>query len=119
MSIADLFQKDRRFGTFQISRKVLETNPDEVMQVFPQCIILRAELDWGADAMVYTAWSPLFTEVDPSMKVPMYQLRITDVTDSFGMRKVGSVRLVRRDYANEVAVAVKRSPILTWEKLQI
>lgn len=120
MSIADVFQQDRRFGTFLISRKVLESNPEEVMQVFPKCVVLRAELDWANDAIVYTAWSPLFNPVEPNMTPPVYQIRITDTMDAFGKRKVGSVRLVLLGgYGREAAVAVKRSPILTWEKLEI
>ena len=71
--------KNRRLGTFKISRYMIENNPKIVKRVMSECIIVRAELSYVMDAIEYTAISDWFDEVQEG-HIPM-EYRITFVKD--------------------------------------
>jgi hypothetical protein len=62
--------KNRRFGTFTISRKMIETHPEIVKRIMGECIIVRAEMSYVRDAFEYTAISDWFDEVSEAA-IPM------------------------------------------------
>jgi len=64
----------RRLGTFRIARKVIEDNPDAVLEVMRQLIVVRCEMMWDSDALCYVAISESFDVVPHGQIAPAYDV---------------------------------------------
>lgn len=66
----------RRLGRFQITRHLMETEPEMVMQLMGNMIVLEARMCMGGyfDSVEYQAASPLFDPIEPGYIIPTYTL---------------------------------------------
>lgn len=52
---------DRRLGQFNIDRKLINDNPELVLNIMSRCIIVECEFNVQRDAFRYSAISDLFS----------------------------------------------------------
>ena len=82
--------KDRHIGKFMISLDLINDKPGMIRRIFRSMIVLKADLNWLANAIEYTAVSrKYFREVAPGCDAPKYYFRIgqdgkIEVTDKIG-----------------------------------
>lgn len=69
-----LKQFSRRVGRFFISAELIDENPNEMMQLFSQTVILRCEYRYDMQAFEFSARSELFEMNEPALSVPLYTL---------------------------------------------
>jgi hypothetical protein len=66
----------RQTGTFSISARLIDSDPSAVRTALRDCIIVRAEMLWGADVISYVAIHPEFDAVDDGAIPPHYHCRL-------------------------------------------
>ena len=64
--------KEERFGKFFIGRNLIEFEPDQVMRLMRNFLIVRAEMHLASMNVEYEAYSPLFDQVPIGEKRPTY-----------------------------------------------
>ena len=69
-------QLSRRRGRFAIPRCMLENSPAEVINVLGYMVVVRAEMLLEHDAVLYSAWSPLFDVIKPGDVIPHYNIEV-------------------------------------------
>lgn len=72
--------KDRRFGMFSLSTKILESNLGVRMalDVMSKCIVFRAEHLFVQDEIEYQAYCDLFDVVEHGEIIPKYTFIFSD-----------------------------------------
>lgn len=68
----------RRGGTFEISIEFLRTEPDAVLRIMAHTIVVRAEMKWSSDTIVYDALSPLFDPLEEGAIYPRYDIELDE-----------------------------------------
>jgi hypothetical protein len=71
----------RQGGTFAISEEVIKENPELVLKVMGQVIVIKCEYDYLSGTFKYTAISPYFEEIAPGMEPPGYGINFDDTTE--------------------------------------
>jgi hypothetical protein len=69
--------KDRRIGKFDIDRYVVEYQPEIVLMILKDCIVLRTENAIWKDAFEYVAINPAFSEISMGENPPRYTAEIS------------------------------------------
>jgi len=78
---------DKRRGKFDVSRKLMEmcVNNEWLREcLFSNFVIVRAEFLYMEDKVEYTAFSPLFREVNDGEETPKYSVIVTEERDKEG-----------------------------------
>ncbi|HNF23300.1 MAG TPA: hypothetical protein PLJ29_01750 [Leptospiraceae bacterium] len=65
-----------RLGRFQIAITDDAMQPEGIMQLMAQCIVLRAEMLYESQSIHYTAHSEMFDVVSTGQIIPMYVIII-------------------------------------------
>jgi len=68
-------------GSFTISQHLIQKEPENVMKLLSQFLIIRCESLFDIQAFKYTAFSFLFDEIDNHFKSPNYEINIKDLED--------------------------------------
>ena len=68
---------EKRKGTFEITQQAIEEDPEAVMAIMGQMIIVKAEMMAIKMAIEYHAYSPLFREIEIGDIIPEYQFEIS------------------------------------------
>ena len=71
----------RRYGSFLIPRQLIETDEANITRVMGACIILRAEMRYATDGILYEAYSFRFRELAEGEIMPLYDWVFTDEGD--------------------------------------
>lgn len=66
----------RRIGKFQITREIIEQNPEAVQEVFKLCIPVNIDYMFHTDSLEYTAISERFDEIEIGECAPYYMFRV-------------------------------------------
>ena len=64
--------EERRYGRFNIPRRLLDTDYDGVLKVMSKCVVVRAEMLMDQDAIEYIAISSEFDPVEKYSISPEY-----------------------------------------------
>ena len=78
----------RRLGRFKIHNCIID--PDswaKLLPLFAQMVIVRAEMRYDDDAIYYTAFSPLFEDLDASFSTPLYEITFNRETGEVSAEK--------------------------------
>ncbi len=59
-------------GEFLIRRDLIENQPDRARDMLAGMIVVRAELQWVSNAILYTAIHPDFDQIEPGELPPFY-----------------------------------------------
>ncbi len=76
--MSDISLSSRRVGKFFIDSQVMEDNPELVLQIMAECIVLRAERMFYRDGVEYVACSRRFRPLPMGEIVPEYRWVIRD-----------------------------------------
>lgn len=68
----------RRKGIFRVSKEVIESKPNVVMEILSRCIVVRAESLMIDDVIEYYAYSKEFDIVEQGNQVPRYAVAYKD-----------------------------------------
>lgn len=67
-----------RAGKFRVSRELMFTaHPDDLLALFSNMIIVKAEAEFVSDSIEYTAFSPLFDQIPETTLTPHYSILVT------------------------------------------
>ena len=78
----------RRIGNFVIDSHTIETDPDAVLELMSQCIIVRCEYKYAEGKFYYTAISELFDEIPISNISPDYDISFNKETQSITVTRL-------------------------------
>lgn len=73
----------KRKGTFTLSRQMLMEDPEVVMKMLGDVLIIRAENCFVEDNIIYYGYSEHFDEVPEGSISPVYQCVVTSDDNSF------------------------------------
>lgn len=76
MNIHSLIFRERRFGQFHITARLLESEPAMVQALLSQVIVTRCEYHYDAGAFHYIAWSSDFMGILDGCAPPQYRIVI-------------------------------------------
>jgi hypothetical protein len=68
-------------GSFYVTADLLEDNPEEILTILKDFLILRAEFLYSRRAFEYVALSKHFPPVKEAYRHPVYQLNLTKNKD--------------------------------------
>jgi hypothetical protein len=69
---------DKRIGRFEMSRELIERDPETARAIMGRCIVVRCEMMYEHDTLEYVALSPDFDEVQQGMIAPEYDVIISE-----------------------------------------
>jgi len=85
--------KDNHIGQFLIPLKLINDYPDKVKEFMSDMIIIKAEMDFAARGVIYTAINEnVFLELTPGMQSTWYELDVIyykDKDPDIAIKKVG------------------------------
>jgi hypothetical protein len=61
-----------RIGTFRITRELIEKNPETIVKILKDVLVIHVESNFPTNALIYTGYSKHFDLVDDSMMPPNY-----------------------------------------------
>ena len=80
--------KSMRRGRFRVSIHLINEQPDDVKKIMAHFIILRAECNFGFDALDYHALSDLFDEVESGYLLPEYEISYNAKTGKVSAERI-------------------------------
>ena len=72
-----------RKGTFSVTRRLIEENPNVVMRMMGNVLIVKAEAQYMNDTIEYHAYSPWFDKCHPAVCAPEYTVESNGVDFMF------------------------------------
>lgn len=84
---AQVSNKVRRFGRFEIPTLVVMQYPDDVRRIMAECIIVRCEHSYMHDAFLYEAFCEQFDELGEGEIAPGYTWQFTDTDTPIATRE--------------------------------
>ena len=66
----------RRIGRFYIDRKLVDDQPEMVMLIMAECIVVECKLQFVRNRFEYWAVSPVFDELEPGQIEPDYSVNV-------------------------------------------
>ena len=79
---------NRRIGNFVIDQYVVEKDPEAVLEIMGQCIIVRCEYKYGIGKFYYTAISNLFEDIPISNIPPDYDISFNKETQTITVTRL-------------------------------
>lgn len=77
-----------RVGKFQLSRSLVDNNPDYALRVMAKVIVVRCELMYSKDGFDYTALSRDFDELSVGEAPPLYKAVCNSTTGEILFERV-------------------------------
>lgn len=74
----------RNIAKFELTIEWLEKNQTQAMRIFANCIILRAEMHYEKNAIVYTAHSHFFPKLTDG-EAPRDVMWVSDIEDGLAV----------------------------------
>ena len=73
--------KLNKLGKFHISQEIIEANPEAVMKLFAEMVVLKCEClyQYISHRFEYIAYSPRFEELEPGQKIPFYNVKVEEL----------------------------------------
>lgn len=76
----------KRKGTVTVSRQLIMKDPETVMKMFSEVLIIRAENCFVADDIIYYGYSKHFEEMPEGSIVPEYMVVVTSDADKISFK---------------------------------
>lgn len=112
---------NRRIGNFAITRSYIENNPEDILLVMAECIVIGCWIDgYKPDEMEYTVLSYHFDELEESSLIPRYTViinqnnmgnksvefrRIKDVPRAPTVKEINTIKLEYAERIRELIVS--------------
>lgn len=69
----------KRPGIFKISRNLIEKNPESIIEILKDVLVVKAESDFMTNSLIYNGYSKHFDLVENQEPIPTYLVKVDTI----------------------------------------
>jgi hypothetical protein len=73
----------KRIGTFKITRNLIEKNPEAIVEILKDVLVVSVENDFPTNTLIYKGYSKHFDLIEVNESLPQYIVEVDTVGEPY------------------------------------